>query len=119
MDAYIGIDLGTTRARSAVYGEDFAVLGESFRDYPLLYPGGGWVEQDATLWWELTALTLREALMSETCLIKVADALGHISAETVCFCPPGIPKVAAGEIIDGFVIEGLKKSKIAKIKVVK
>lgn len=62
MNRFVGIDLGTTGARSIIYDETLRPLGESYHEYPLQYPRAGWVEQDAELWWSLTCQTVREAL---------------------------------------------------------
>lgn len=60
--ALIGIDLGTTGARSIVYDNSFRVLAQSYREYPLQRRPDGAAEQDANDWWELTVRCVREAV---------------------------------------------------------
>ena len=62
MGYYIGIDLGTTGTRCIVYTNTFEISGECYKEYPVIYSGNGFIEQDANLWWSLTASTVREAL---------------------------------------------------------
>lgn len=65
------------------------------------------------------ALTPREAIFAETEIISIDNALGRISADSACPCPPGIPVVMPGEMIDNNVILGLKKYGFDYIKAVK
>ncbi len=60
-----------------------------------------------------------EALLSKSETISIENALGRISAENACLCPPGIPAVIMGEKIDSATLEILRHEKIKNIKVVK
>lgn len=52
MGAYLlGIDIGTSACKVAVFERDGKVLAQSNRPYQLYYPHPGWVEQDAEEWW--------------------------------------------------------------------
>lgn len=59
---YLAIDLGTTGCRSMLFDSGFQVVAASYEEYPLITPREGWVEQDATLWWQLTLRTARQAI---------------------------------------------------------
>lgn len=50
-------------------------------------------------------LSLREAVLGKSEFIPREKAVGRISADTACPCPPGIPMYMPGEIIESF--EGL------------
>ncbi|RJE47847.1 MULTISPECIES: amino acid decarboxylase [unclassified Dehalobacter] len=56
-------------------------------------------------------LTPREAWLAAKRSVKLKDALGLISAETISIYPPGIPIIAAGEEITSFVLEYLDRAR--------
>jgi xylulokinase len=58
----LGLDVGTTGAKAIVFREDGALLGQGYREYPLLHPRPDWIELDPTQVWELTAEAIREAV---------------------------------------------------------
>jgi len=47
----------------------------------------------------LAALSPRDAFFAPTATLSAAEAIGHLSAETLSAYPPGIPTVMAGETI--------------------
>lgn len=61
----------------------------------------------------------REAMLSESCEIDTAKAVGRVAASAACPCPPGIPAVVPGEIITPLAKKMLDEYKIFRIKVVK
>ncbi len=62
MPAYLAIDLGTTGCRSMVFDSALNILGSAYEEYGLVTGDGGLVEQDATLWWEVTMRTAKKAI---------------------------------------------------------
>ena len=64
------------------------------------------------------AMSPREAVLSDSEMISVECASGRVSAEAPCVCPPGIPIVMPGELIDGNVCQMLEKSGFAEISCV-
>ena len=62
-------------------------------------------------------LSLREAVLSIPEMISVADAAGRIAADTVCPCPPGVPLIMPGELIDEKIREALADNNIHKLMV--
>jgi sugar (pentulose or hexulose) kinase len=58
----IGIDAGTTNIKSVAFSLDGAELVQSSRENELITPNPGWVEQDMTATWELTATTIRDVV---------------------------------------------------------
>ena len=67
MQALLGIDLGTTGVKAALFAaEDGHVLSSAFVDYPLMHPQPGWAEQDPADWWRATIAAIR------TCLTQAA-----------------------------------------------
>ncbi len=63
MQALLGIDLGTTGVKAALFAaNDGHVLATAFVDYPLLHPHPGWAEQDPAQWWQATITAIRTCL---------------------------------------------------------
>jgi len=52
MAAYLlGIDVGTSACKAALFRPDGTVAGQAQSEYPVLYPKPGWAEQDPEDWW--------------------------------------------------------------------
>lgn len=58
----LGIDIGTTGCKSIVFRIDGTILGQSYREYPLLHPREGWMELDPRVVWQAVRDTIREAV---------------------------------------------------------
>src|SRR5258707_5769482 len=64
MDALLGIDVGTTGVKAALFAaSDGRVLASAFVDYPLLHPQIGWAEQNPADWWQATITAIRTCLV--------------------------------------------------------
>ncbi len=63
-------------------------------------------------------MSIREALLSKSETIKVEQAEGRILSMTNVSCPPAVPIMFSGEVIDKSAIEILKYNNIENIKVV-
>lgn len=57
-------------------------------------------------------LTPREAWQAPKSRIKLKEALGRTSADTISIYPPGIPLIAAGEEITSYVLEYLRRAEL-------
>ncbi len=63
MQALLGIDLGTTGIKAALFStDDGRVLADAFREYPFYHPHPGWAEQDPAEWWQPTLEAIRACL---------------------------------------------------------
>ncbi len=63
MQVLLGIDLGTTGVKAALFAaEDGRVLSDAFVDYPLFHPHPGWAEQNPSDWWQATITAIRTCL---------------------------------------------------------
>lgn len=58
----LGIDIGTSACKVAVFDEDGKVLAQSNQAYPVYYPQNGWVEQNAEEWWLAICNGIRDVL---------------------------------------------------------
>ena len=52
MKSYLlGIDIGTSACKVAVFDKEGKVLAAANGDYPVYYPQEGWAEQNPEEWW--------------------------------------------------------------------
>ena len=54
----IGIDVGTSGTKSALFDLDGNVIASATAEYPLYQPQNGWAEQDPEDWWRAVVATL-------------------------------------------------------------
>ena len=47
----LGIDIGTSACKVAVFDREGQVMASGSGDYPVYYPKEGWAEQDPEEWW--------------------------------------------------------------------
>jgi len=64
MKHLIGIDLGTTAAKCAIYGEDGTCLADAQEEMKILYPRSGEAEQDARDFYTVACRLIRSCLAS-------------------------------------------------------
>ncbi|MCD6307788.1 MAG: xylulokinase [Candidatus Latescibacteria bacterium] len=60
----IGIDLGTSGVRAAIFDDEGRAVAEASRQYPISTPSPGRAEQDPEAWWRHTRDCLAEAISS-------------------------------------------------------
>jgi arginine/lysine/ornithine decarboxylase len=65
------------------------------------------------------ALTVREAVFSESERIPVSEAVGRVAAAPTVSCPPAVPIVVSGEVIDADDISLFTYYGITEVDVVK
>ena len=65
------------------------------------------------------ATSIREALFAQSERISVSDAIGRICASPTVSCPPAIPPIVSGEIIDKNTVAALLYYGIETIDVIK
>lgn len=64
-------------------------------------------------------MSIRDAALKKNETVLIKDALGKICSDVSVTCPPAVPPVISGEVIDENVLNILKEYKIEKINVVK
>ena len=62
MKLFIGIDLGTSAVKLLLVDETGAIVRETSREYPLIFPHPGWSEQEPSEWWNAVRDALPELL---------------------------------------------------------
>lgn len=60
----LGIDIGTSACKIALFTKDGKVEAASSGDYPVYYPKAGWAEQNPDEWWEAVCDTIMKVLDS-------------------------------------------------------
>ncbi len=69
MDTLLGVDIGTTGAKAALFAaDDGRTIASAFESYPLYHPAPGWAEQDPEDWWQATCTAI------QACLAKASAA---------------------------------------------
>ena len=58
----MGLDIGTTGCKAAVFSDDWRLVASAFREYSVLMPHPHWAEQDAERVWQLALETLTQAV---------------------------------------------------------
>ena len=58
----LGIDIGTSSCKVALFEPDGTVAATGGSDYPVSYPRRGWAEQDPRDWWEGVCHAIREMI---------------------------------------------------------
>ena len=64
-------------------------------------------------------LSIKKAVFSKSELVKTVNAVGRVCAAPIAACPPAVPIVVSGEVIDEKIIEILLNFKIEKIEVMR
>lgn len=59
MQYILGIDLGTSGVKAALFDENGKPAASAGEDYPLSRPRDNWAEQDANVWWEAAVRAVR------------------------------------------------------------
>ncbi|GHU74228.1 xylulokinase [Clostridia bacterium] len=59
MPALIGLDIGTSAVKAALFDESGAVLAQESEPYPVQMPRPGWVQQHPDGWWEAVCSALK------------------------------------------------------------
>lgn len=76
MEALLGIDIGTSGVKSAVFTAEGKLVSSSTVAYPLRQPHDGWAEQDPEHWWAGVVEGVSEAL-------EIAEANGSFDRRSI------------------------------------
>ena len=58
----LGIDIGTSACKIAIFKKDGTVVATANGDYPVYYPHPGWAEQNPEEWWSAVCQAIKSAL---------------------------------------------------------
>ena len=76
---FIGLDIGTTGCKSAVYDESGKSLGKSYQEFNVLHPQHGWSEQDPEVVWNSVLTVLLKS-------VNEAKSAGAKAEEFAALC---------------------------------
>ncbi len=72
----LGIDIGTSACKVAVFDEDGALLAQANQPYRVYYPHPGWAEQNPEEWWEAVCRGIREVLACDGVRADLIKGIG-------------------------------------------
>lgn len=58
----LGVDIGTSSCKTALFDPEGKVVAQGGCEYPVSYPRKGWAEQDPAQWWEGVCRAVREMI---------------------------------------------------------
>ena len=58
----LGIDIGTSACKVALFNKEGQVKAAANGDYPVYYPHEGWAEQNPEEWWSAVCGAIRQVL---------------------------------------------------------
>ena len=62
MELLLGIDIGTSACKIAIFQKDGIIVASGTADYPVYYPKQGWAEQNPDDWWDAVCKTIKTLL---------------------------------------------------------
>ena len=84
----LGIDVGTSGCKAALFSEDGRLLGLAYEEYDYQHPKSGWAELDTPWVWEQIKRTIRRAAanpdgdpLKALCVSSLGEALVPVSAD--------------------------------------
>jgi lysine decarboxylase len=99
--------------------EDFNTLADAL--ISILKKRQGQRRESATaLSWSVVptrGISMRDAYFAKTEMVSASEAEGRISADLIAPYPPGVAVVAPGEVLTAQILEGLKASKDAGVRI--
>ena len=99
--------------------EDFRTLADAL--IPILKRLQGQRRESATaLSWSVVpirGISMRDAYFAKTEMVNASVAQGRISADLIAPYPPGVAVVAPGEVLTEQILDGLKASKVAGVRI--
>jgi lysine decarboxylase len=99
--------------------EDFERLADAL--IPILKRQQGQRRESATaLSWSVVpqrGISMREAYFAKTEMVAASDTEGRISADLIAPYPPGVAVVAPGEVLTAQILDGLRSSKDAGVRI--
>jgi xylulokinase len=76
MSVYLGIDIGTSGAKTLAINERGKILGQAMATYPCYHPRPLWSEQDPEDWWKGTVKTVRAVVKKAKLKASDVRAIG-------------------------------------------
>ncbi len=68
----LGIDIGTSACKAAIFDQSGEVIASASEEYPVDYPHPGWAEQDPQDWWRAVCTAIRRMAADGVDLSEIA-----------------------------------------------
>ena len=68
----LGIDIGTSACKAAVFNRNGEVIASASEEYPVYYPHPGWAEQDPRDWWRAVCTAIKRMAADGVDLSEIA-----------------------------------------------
>lgn len=75
-DLLLGIDIGTSACKVALFSADGTVIAQNSGEYNVLYPQSGWAEQNPEDWWNAVCRATKEMLAKSAVGSKSISGIG-------------------------------------------
>lgn len=72
----LGIDIGTSACKVAIFNLNGEVISQSTKEYRVYYPKPGFVEQNPLEWWESVCMAIKESIASAKINVEQIAAIG-------------------------------------------
>ncbi len=72
----LGIDIGTSACKVAIFDREGHVIAQATGDYPVYYPEEGWAEQNPEEWWQGVCTALKKIWEKKTVLPEEIAGIG-------------------------------------------
>ncbi|MBN1499851.1 MAG: FGGY-family carbohydrate kinase [Spirochaetes bacterium] len=72
----LGIDIGTSACKAAVFDTDGTLIGSSSADYKVYYPEPGYAEQNPEEWWEAVCIAIKKTIKNSGISPEMIAAVG-------------------------------------------
>ena len=69
-DYLLGIDIGTSACKVAIFNKNGKVMASANGDYPVYYPHEGWAQQKPDEWWHAVCGAICECLKTGNISVK-------------------------------------------------
>ena len=89
-DYLLGIDIGTSACKVAIFNKNGKVMASANGDYPVYYPHEGWAQQKPDEWWHAVCGAICECLETTWTIFLSAAGLPNLFknvfvCSSVCF----------------------------------
>ena len=76
MKCLLGIDMGTSNLKAAVYNYSGELIYKAYNEIPMIRPHYGWAEQNPLEWLQILQTVIKEIFSSTTLILEDISAVG-------------------------------------------
>ncbi|MEM2703228.1 MAG: FGGY-family carbohydrate kinase [Candidatus Bathyarchaeia archaeon] len=79
----IGVDVGTTGCKAMLFDIEGNLISKEYKEWSVIVPKPGWVEQDPECWWKNISLAIREIVKNINCEDIAGLAISGLSPTVI------------------------------------